>query len=435
MKRLGTLASSAVLSASAVVSGGALSLGVVACDGLQSVANPEAPLWVHHPGSAMAVTARRELTAPSRRAGEPWERGRPELDPSHRRVFVGSSDRGLYALDAVDLSTLWRFETANAVQSEPLYDPVDDAVYFGSNDGALYKLRAADGKLLWRFASNAEITRRPVLHTPPTGERALLMVNANDTLVSIDPKSGELNWYRHRQPAAGMEISGYAGPAVLEDLVFAAFSDGVVMAFRVDDGAEAWLSPVDLAADAEQGEELRYLDVDTTPVVTRVGDTDAIVVASYEGGLYALDALSGGQLWANDAVLGATELTLFEGPAKARRGEADAKEEGAASDRVHRVLVASSGLTGLWGVALKDGAEMWRRDLPTGGVTAAVPCAGALLVGTTRYGLFLFHPLDGGVLDGVYAGGAFAASPAAYARRAFALTNEGTLLSLHIEPP
>jgi outer membrane protein assembly factor BamB len=413
---------------------GALLMGASGCDGLQSVANPEVPLWVHHPGSAMQVTNRRELTAKSRRSGEPWERGRPEIDAPHRRVFVGSSDHGLYALDAVDLATLWRFETANAVQSEPLYDPVEDTVYFGSNDGALYKLRASDGKLVWRFASNAEITRRPVLHTPPTGKQALLMVNANDTLVSIDPTTGKMNWYRHRQPAAGMEISGYAGPAVLGDLVFAAFSDGVVMAFRVDDGAEAWLSPVDLAAEAEQGrgEELRYLDVDTTPIVTRVGDAEAIIVASYEGGLFALDALSGGQLWVNDAVLGATELTLFEGPAKPRPGSA---KDAGKNPPLHRVIAASSGLTGVWGVAAKDGAELWRRDLPTGGVTAAVPWGGALLVGTTRYGLFLFHPLDGGVLDGVYSGGAFAAAPAAHARRAFALTNEGTLISLHIEPP
>ena len=39
------------------------------CDDLKSVANPEVPLWVHHPGSAMSVTQRRELTAVSRREG------------------------------------------------------------------------------------------------------------------------------------------------------------------------------------------------------------------------------------------------------------------------------------------------------------------------------------------------------------------------------
>src|SRR5690606_2385585 len=117
------------------------------------------------------------------------------------------------------------FETANAVQSAPLYVAAEAAVYFASNDGAAYKLRAADGKMLWRFMSNAEITARPILH----GD-TLFVVNANDTLIAIDPQTGKMRWYRHRTPAAGMEISGYAGAAIHGSRVYTAFSDGVVMA-------------------------------------------------------------------------------------------------------------------------------------------------------------------------------------------------------------
>jgi hypothetical protein len=101
----------------------------------------------------------------------------------------------------------------------------------------------------------------------------------------------------------------------------------------------------------------------------------------------------------------------------------------------HGVLVASSGLTGLWGISPKDGSELWRRDLPAGGVTAAAPWAGALLVGTTRYGVFLVSPLDGGVLDGFHSGGSFAATPAANGLRAFVLSNEGQLFGLSLRPP
>ena len=410
---------------SLAISGICAALAFTGCDNLKTVANPEVPLWVHHAGTAISIAKRRELTAKSRIKGEPYERGAPELDPAHRRVFIGASDGGLYALDAADLSTIWRFETDGAVQSEPYYDPKEDVVYFGSNDSALYKLRASDGKMLWRFATNGEITRRIVLHRD-----TLFVVNGNDTLVAVHPDSGKLKWYRHRQPAAGLEISGYAGPAVLDDFVFAAFSDGIVMAYQVSDGAEAWLGPVDTVAAAEEGggaEDLRYLDVDTTPVLARVGDQDLLFVASYEGGVFAYEALSGTQVWRNDAAVGVTELTLYDNPAKPRPGDTE--------PRRNRVLIGSSGLTGVWGLSLDKGSELWRRDLPTGGVTKAVQWGGALLIGTTRYGLFLFHPLDGGVLDGVYAGGAFAAPPAAYESRAFAITNHGTFLSLHIEPP
>jgi outer membrane protein assembly factor BamB len=400
-------------------------VGASACDGLTSVANPEVPLWVNHPGNAMSIAVHRDLSAITRREGEAYERGKPAIDPVHQRVFVGSSDHGLYALTASGLDTLWRFETAGGVQSEPLYDLRQDVVYFGSNDGALYKLRAADGKMIWRFSSNAEITRPPVL-----AGNTLFVVNANDTLLAIDPDSGKMRWFRHRPPAAGMEISGYAGAAISDGRVYTAYSDGVVMAYQTSDGAEAWPSLVDLAADAEEltgGGELRYLDVDTTPVVGKVGEDVVIHVASYEGGVYALDASTGGRVWMNDGVRGVTDLVMWQAPARPRTPDAPTK--------MHRVLVASSGLTGLWGLDPDTGEELWRRDLPTGGVTAAEPCAGALLIGTTRYGLFLVHPLDGGVLDGMHSGGAFAATPAAHGRHAYALSNGGKLFGLTITPP
>jgi outer membrane protein assembly factor BamB len=371
--------------------------------------------------------------------GEPYERGRPEIDAPHRRVFVGSSDHGLYALNAVNGATIWRFETAGAVQSEPLYDMKRDVVYFGSNDGALYCVRAADGGLRWRFATNAEVTRRPVLDG-----NTLFATNANDTLLAIDPDTGTMRWYRHRTPAFGMEISGYAGPAVHKGIVYTAFSDGVVMAYDVRDGSQKWL-PVDLTSQAEQqrtGDELRYMDVDTTPVVARVGADTMVFVASYEGGVVALDAITGVKAWGNDGATGVTELTLWEGPARpqptgttgGRRELPGEGSRGTAPGR-HRVLVASSGLSGLWGLDLQDGRELWRRDLPSGGITAAEPVAGAVMVGTTRYGVFLISPLDGGVLDGLHGGGSFAATPAAYGTRAYVLSNEGQLFGLQVKPP
>lgn len=418
----------------------ALVAALTGCEQLGTVAKPEVPLWVHHPGTSLAIEARRELTVKQLDAGEPYERGTPTVDPAHRRVFVGSSDHGLYALSAVTLASHWRFETGGAVQGEPLYVQSEDAVYFGSNDGAVYKLRAADGKMLWRFATNGEVIRKPVL----VGG-TLFALNANDTLVAIDKDSGKLRWFRQRPSAAGMEIGGYAGPAHYQDLVFAAFSDGVVLAYRIDDGSEAWTAPVDLTADAEQSStkgELRYLDVDTTPIVTPVrtddGVTQALIVASYEGGIYALDPQTGGPLWRNEQATGVTELAAIAVPRRPFEAASPPPEEPNASTEAsppRTVLVASSGLTGLWGLEPSDGHRLWRKELPAGGLTTVAPWAGAMLVGTSRYGLFLVHPLDGSILDGVAAGASYAATPATHGRRAYAMSNDGVLLALSVDPP
>lgn len=435
---------------------GCASLGFASlgCDQLGSVAKPEVPLWVHHPGSALSIDARRDLVPNPSDAGEPYERSAPEIDPAHRRVFLGTSDHGVYALSAVNLATLWRFQTAGAVEGQPLYVRREDALYVGSNDGAVYKLRASDGKMLWRFATNGPVVRRPVL-----AGTTLYVVNGNDTLVAIERDTGKLRWFRQRTPAAGMEIGSHSGPAYKDGYVYVAFSDGIVMAYRGDDGSEAWTTPADLTAEAEQtagGAELRYLDSDATPVFGTIAGEPAMFVASYEGGIFALDPRTGGQLWRNEKVTGVTDLAIWRGPApdagvavfetnpKAAEKGAGSSGDGSSGDGSssavatkpeRTVLVASSGLTGLWGLKPEDGVQTWRRELPAGGATAVVPWAGALLLGTTRYGLFLVHPLDGSVLDGIAAGASFAATPAVYGRHAFALSNEGVVMALGIEPP
>ena len=50
---------------------------------------------------------------------------------------------------------------------------------------------------------------------------------------------------------------------------------------------------------------------------------------------------------------------------------------------------------------------MWRRKLPEGGIGMPAVVEGALLVTSTRYGLFLFSPLDGALIDGIETGSGF----------------------------
>ncbi|HNZ23230.1 MAG TPA: PQQ-binding-like beta-propeller repeat protein [Polyangiaceae bacterium] len=395
------------------------------CDAARQGANPEVPLWENRPGMALTLVSQSQLTFEGRNFDEAYEHGRPTLDPSMRRVFVGSSDHGLYALRAHDGTVLWRFETMGAVQCEPLYDPSDDSVYFGSNDGALYKVSAQNGKLQWRFMSASEVQRKPVLH-----QGKLYFSNANDTLVALDPKTGQMIWNYHRAPVGGMSVAGYAGPAVLDNRVFVAFSDGHVMAFDANDGSSLW-QPVDLAAELEQiqGYQVpKYFDADTTPLTFRISTGPVVAVATYAGGLYVLDAETGAQAWSNDRVVGVTDLMMWTQPAHPPR-------DGGPTIPARRLLLASTGTSGLWALDPEDGQEVWRLALPAGGVSAPASIAGAIMVTTTRYGIFLISPLNGKVIDGIDLGMTFSMAPAAYGNRAFVLSDGGAWLSLHVSPP
>jgi outer membrane protein assembly factor BamB len=399
------------------------------CDALTGLAVPELPLWVNRPGGALSVAFRKQLSDKNKVKDLAYERGKPAIDVGHMRVFVPSQDGGLYAVDARNGDVIYRFATLGPVQSEPLYDPVEDVLYFGSGDGALYKIRAKDGELLFRFMSNSEVARKPVLDGG-----VLFFVNANDTLVAIDKKTGKLKFYQHRTPAFGIEIGGYAGCAVGHGKVFTAFSDGSVMAYSTKDGAEQWPN-VDLTLDAQSadGEAPQYLDADTTPILARVGKTDGVIVAHFDGGVYALEVESGRVLWRNERAVGTSNLLLWEQPA--HEGRTQIGGEPGPDAPARRLLIAASGRTGLWGIDVDTGISVWQKKLPEGGISAPVEVSGAVMVSTTRYGVFLVEPTRGGVIDGIEPGNEIAMTPAAYGRHAFVMTNGGELLGLVVHPP
>jgi outer membrane protein assembly factor BamB len=396
--------------------------------------NPAEPMWLHRPVGALQVVFARALVAPPFIASnQAVERGRPEIDAAHGRVFVGTSDHGLYALRASDGSALWRFQTLGVVESEPLYDGELDTVYFGSDDGALYAVHAADGRLEWRYDTGAEVARKPVR----LGE-VLYVANGSDNLFAIDRRSGATRWRVHRTPALGMEISGYAGPAVDGDKVFFAYSDGHVGAYDAKDGSEKWPT-VDLSAEAEQSrgsEALRYLDVDTTPIPQDLGALGRVVfVASYQGGVFALDEERGVTVWRDENVQGVTDLTLWSEPAHMPHPTSPEYVPDGPAVPARSVLLASSGQSGLWALDPSTGRKVWQDPLPDGGVTAPAPIAGALLVGTTEYGAFLVSVTDGRRIDGVDLGTGFSGAPATFGGRGYLLSNGGTLVALQVAGP
>ena len=393
--------------------------------------NPETPLWFHHKSGAIEVTIQRRLTAAGQTTGEDYERSRAAVDAENGRVFIGSADHGLYALHAGDGSPIWRFETLGVVQSEPLYDPELDIVYFGSHDGALYAVRAQDGSLVYRFMSGAEVARVPVV-----GGETLYFANAADQLYAIDRRTGKTRWSVKRTPALGMEVAGYAGPLLERGKVYMAFSDGRVDAYDAKDGTERW-TPVDLSAEAEAssgtGEAPKYLDVDTTPLPGDVAGEPVIYVASYAGGVFALDAETGARVWANSQAVGATDLVMWSEPA--HRPNSFGPDEGGPLEPARKLLLASSAVSGLWALDPKTGQPQWRIKIPEGGMTAPAPIAGAMLLGTTDYGLFLLSPRNGKVIDAVDLGSGFAQTPTVVGNHAFLMSNGGTFLGVSIAPP
>src|SRR6266566_1259049 len=75
------------------------------------------------------------------------------------RVFVGSSDENIHALDLGNGKKLWSFKTGGPVESSPLV--LEQKVFVGSSDGALYALQASDGRVVWKYETGDKILGSP----------------------------------------------------------------------------------------------------------------------------------------------------------------------------------------------------------------------------------------------------------------------------------
>ena len=89
-------------------------------------------------------------------------------------VYVGSSDKKLYAINGKTGVKLWEFETGNFVSSSPAIGS-DGTVYIGSYDKKLYALNGKTGDKLWEFETGSVVQSSPAI-----GSDGTVYVGSND---------------------------------------------------------------------------------------------------------------------------------------------------------------------------------------------------------------------------------------------------------------
>ena len=71
------------------------------------------------------------------------------------KVFIGSNDGQVHALDFASGNELWSFKAGSAVDAAPLL--ANGAVFAGTIEGLFYAIDAANGKQLWKYATEGKI--------------------------------------------------------------------------------------------------------------------------------------------------------------------------------------------------------------------------------------------------------------------------------------
>ncbi len=211
-------------------------------------------------------------------------------------VFVGLQDSRIVALDADTGELVWEFTTGNPILSSPVV--YEGVLYIGSNDWRLYALDAATGDERWSFRANDVIRSAPAVHPP-----VVAFTDIEGKLYLLDLSTGKRRFDYQA-------INGAEGGAVFDgDRLFIADLGGRVRSidwtqreFPFEKNI-TWIR-IQLrhfgfieSAGQQKGSVWFFLErgsgFTTAPVVAN----DLVFAASKSGTLLALDRASGDLKW------------------------------------------------------------------------------------------------------------------------------------------
>lgn len=219
---------------------------------------------------------------------------------SDGKVYFGSTDGNLYAVNADSGALQWKFDAKSRIPSTPAV--AGKVVYFGAYDGNVYAVDASTGVLKWKFQTGGE--RRfaakhlhgvqPVsetmpdpfdcyLSSPVVWKGSVYVGSGDGNIYSLSAASGALNW----KFKTGDVV--HASPAIADGTVFLGSWDSYFYALDAATGREKW----------------RFKTGEDPDTHNQVGIQSSAAVADgmvyfgcRDSHLYALDEKTGAKKWA-----------------------------------------------------------------------------------------------------------------------------------------
>jgi outer membrane protein assembly factor BamB len=208
---------------------------------------------------------------------DPWDLFLSSPAVANGKVFFGSGDKNVYALDAQTGVLQWKFTTQDVVHSSPAV--ANNTVYIGGFDGYLYALDADTGQEKWKFKGGED----PYLHnqvgfqSSPAIAEGIVYIGCRDAHVyAIDANSGRKRWDYYTRKSWVPTT-----PAVRDGSVYVGTSDTRLVQ----------------ALDAKTG-RLRFTFKARAAIFSSIALAGGLAyVGDFTGRLYALDSQFGKVLW------------------------------------------------------------------------------------------------------------------------------------------
>ena len=228
-------------------------------------------------------------------------------------VYVGSADSFLYALDAASGALRWKYQTGDKILGAAnVVAAIGDGgprIVVGSYDGKLHCVEAATGKALWTFETASYINGAPavaqgriifggcdaVLHAVGADGKKLGETDAGAYIAGSVAASGDCAYFGHYGEEV-LCVDFVAGKIIwrYKNREFPYFSSPAVgEKFVLIGGRDKRLHCLDRTTGKEVWEFITQGKVDSSPVICG----DKVVVGSDDGRLYVVNLASGKEIW------------------------------------------------------------------------------------------------------------------------------------------
>lgn len=213
--------------------------------------------------------------------GDGFYRIRPAI--RGETLYVASADGEVVALNRGNGKALWEVDLETSLSGG--VGVYEDALFLGGSEGFVLKLDANSGARLWSTPLRGEI-----LSSPQSNGKVVVVQTYDGKLQGLDFTTGGILW-THDSNVPVLTVRGTSTPIMHNDLVYAGFANGRVLAFDAQTGAVVW--EVRVAISQGRSEIERIVDIDGTMELAG----SELYAASYQGSVVAIDVANGRKLW------------------------------------------------------------------------------------------------------------------------------------------
>ncbi len=319
------------------------------------------------------------------------------LDASYDNGVIYTADNKghITATNAQNGDQLWQINTKQPISAGPTAS--NGIVVVGTSDAHVITVSEKNANILWDQTISSIILAAPTLY-----KDNVLVKSVDGKIVNLDANSGKQRW-SFSQDVPSLILRGSSSATVDNNQVYIGFANGTLASLALDTGSPTWTQAIATTQGYNDIENM--IDIDTKPIVKE----GIIYVATYQGNIAALNAITGTVLWQHP-------LSSYSGIAIDSQA-----------------VYSSDASSHIWAYDQNTGGILWHQDaLSWRNTTGPAVMNNTVVVGDMQGYVHWLSIKDGQFVARTHVGNAIMAAPIVVNNTLYVFTANGTLAAYQL---